>query len=217
MVRNPQQPSGESCLFNLVPWIIISLVLVSVVVAVVASTWALPGEVLYPLKRLTEDTRLNLTRVPSQRIELEEDFDQERLEEIEILREISRSELVDFSAGLSEAKPESEWLVGNIRVLVTPETQIVGQVNLGTYVTVLGTLQSEGYIIAQRIEPREFVFRDRLHSIVSNQWLVDGVTISIAPETAIHGTPAIGSTVEVRAVKLLDEQLIARSIEEIQP
>ena len=221
MVRDPQQKSEESCitgcLFNLVPWVVILLVLASIVVALVASTWALPGEILYPLKRLIEDTRLDLTKVPSQRVELEETFDRVRLEEIETITEQSRSELVEFTAGLSDVDLEGEWLIGDINVMIEPDTEVIGQVNLGTYVTVYGLLEIDGSVTAGRIEPREYVFTDKLHSVVSNQWLVDGVTVLLAPETVIHGTPAIGSVITVKAIKLLDNQLVARLIDETSP
>ena len=221
MVRDPQQNPEESCisgcLFNLVTWVIILLVLASVIVALVASTWALPGEVLYPLKRLIEDTRLELTKVPSQRLELEETFDQVRLEEVESIMGQSRSELVEFSAGLSEVGPNGEWLVGDINVLIQPDTEVIGQVNLGTYVTVYGMLETDGSVTAGRIKPREYIFTDKLHSVVANQWLVDGVTVLLAPDTVIHGTPAIGSEITVKVIRLLDDQLVARLIDETSP
>ena len=219
MVRDTQQPAENGCLsgclFSYVPWALLITGILGGLAVFYLSSRATPGDRFYPLKRFFEDTRLSLTNVPSQRVELEKIFDDERIKEIDALMQVSQGANVDFSAGLIEADENGEWLVGDYKVLVRPETEYVGRVYRGIYVTVYGTLQEDGIIEANRIQPREFVFEDKLNSVASNQWLVDGVNVFVAHDSEIHGSPKMGSEVRIRAFRLLNDQLVARLIEEI--
>jgi hypothetical protein len=49
-------------------------------------------------------------------------------------------------------------------------------------------------------------------SINGDTWVVGGVTITVTPQTAITGSPAVGSLVQVVAVAGEDNQLVAQSI-----
>ena len=219
MVRNPQQPpeheASSGCVFNLVPLVILGSLFLGALIVGVTSTRSLPGDRLYPIKRFIEQTRLGLTEVPSQRLELEVAIDQTRMDEIEDLVAESRSASIDFAGGLMETRQGGEWIIGDILVQVLPETEVIGKIRLGTYVTVVGDLRPDGNVIAERIQVREYVFSDKLHSVAANQWLVDGVIVHIAPDTFIIGKPKIGSEVSVKAYRTLNDQFIARVIEDI--
>jgi hypothetical protein len=196
---------------------LISLLLVftlALVVGLILSTQALPGDQLYPLKRYSEQVRRLLAASPSQRLELEQNITIVRKAEIEALAADSRSAEIDFSGGFQQVTEDGDWLVGDITVLVPPDTQTVGQITTGTIVTIFGTLENDGRIVARRVQPFEFEFTDRLNSVVSNQWLVDGLTVYLMPDTLVRGSPSLGSEVNVTALVLLDWRLVARLIEE---
>jgi len=221
MVRDPQEASrnqgSSGCAVSLFPLLLLSIMIGSGIIVAVISNWALPGDRLYPLKRAIEDARLELAFTPRQRLELEIAFDEKRLDEIDLLTEKAMSTQVDYSAVLTDVNNEGEWIIGGKRVIVTPETEVVGQVNQNIYVTVIGILKTNGTIDAERIQPREYIFTDKLNSTALNQWLVDGITITVAHDTVIHGSPVIGSQVRVKAFRLPNDQLVARFIEEISP
>ena len=218
MVHNQDQRSSRStpCFFNLIIWVVLAILIIGTIIIIFASTWSLPGDRLYPIKRLVEDIRLELTQASSERLSLEMDYDNNRLQELNKLSEQSRSSIVDFSAGFSEVIREGEWLVDGRQVIVFPDSEIIGRVQIGTYVTVFGVLNHDGTISATRIQPREYRINDTLHSVAANQWLVDGITLFISHDTVFHGTPKINSEVQVIVYRLLDDQLIARFIEEIK-
>lgn len=221
MVRDPNQPADRQwisgCFFNLAPWILFAILIIGAAVTLIASNWALPGDSLYPAKRWLEDTRLNLTQVPSQRYELEMKHDIERQEEVNALQSSSKEVTVEYVGGFSDIISDREWKIGERTIKINPDTEISGRVTIGTYTTVTGILEPDGEISAEKIQPREYIFQDELHSVASNQWLVDGLTLIVAHDTFLHGAPAIGSEVKVATLRLLDDQLVARLIEEIEP
>lgn len=221
MVRDPKettQINGVSgCIFNLIPWGVLVILVFGTVIGLIASNWALPGDRLYLIKREIEKTRLNLTSVPSQRIDLEYQYDKERQEEIESLQKRSRVAVVEYPGGFTEVISQNKWQVGDREIIINSNTEITGEIQKGTYITVLGTINPDGSIDAQQILPREYIFKDKLHSVATNQWLVDGVTLLVAYNTVFHGNPGIDSLVQVAALRLLDDQLVARFIEELSP
>lgn len=221
MVRDPKETTETNpisgCFLNLIPWVVLTVLLIGTVIGLLASNWALPGDRLYPIKREIEKTRLNLTRVPSQKLDLEYQYDRERKEEVDALQKSSQGGIIEYTEGFNEIISQSDWLVGNRTIKISPNTEIIGNVQKGTFITVLGTIDQDGSISAFQVQPRTYVFLDELHSVAANQWLVDGVTILVAYDTVFHGNPEIGSKVRVTALRLLDDQLIARFIEEVTP
>src|SRR3970040_2270895 len=61
---------------------------------VAVSAQSLPGDLLYPVKIASEQTRLFLVRNPGERLQLEKSFDDRRSEEIVELLKRERSEMV---------------------------------------------------------------------------------------------------------------------------
>ncbi len=197
------------------------LVLIAALVFGAASTAgvsaeALPGDPLYPMKLLAERTRLLLTKAPTSRLELEKQFDQERAEEVNELIKRSRTTMVNFVGGLLEMQG-NEWQVEDIRVEITPGTQIVGDIRVGYHVGVQGVLQADGRVIASRVWSREFDIVGILQQMTPEQWVVSGVPFSITSETIVQGKALVGSRVSVHAVLLLDESLQARLVQVLAP
>jgi hypothetical protein len=109
---------------------------------------------LYPVKLATERTQLLLTTNPQERLELEQSFDVERVEEIQTLVTSSRTTSVKF-AGTLESSGENGWQVGGVRLVVGEQTEIEDNLETGYYLVVTGELLSDGSVQATRLRARE--------------------------------------------------------------
>ena len=182
------------------------------------SARALPGETLYPVKIAAERTRLLLAGAPLKRLELEQSFDQERIEEVETLSQRFRNaqssdlQAVTFAGGLTQMQP-GEWLVGGVRVLISPEVSISSQVKPGDYIEVHGILQPDGSVLASQVQERQVEIFGKLEAIEPNYWVVSGITIAVHPETQILGSPSTGTMVHVHAFWMADGSLLAQLVE----
>lgn len=189
--------------------ILVSTLLIAAIVAIIVSISALPGERLYPIKRVWEELRLTLAGGLSQRIGFEKFYDQNRLREVQSLQQAKRMSEVNLVGGLSQMNPD-EWLVGDLLVVISPSTRLIGQIEPGWYLLVEGELQPDGTILARQVQPREYTISGKLQRIQEQQWLVDGVTIQVPPEAIVMGTPKIGKQIQGKAFRSLDDNLVAR-------
>ncbi len=116
-----------------------------------ASSTALPGDNLYPVKRTWEDfTLIFASDVKRETLELT--YETERVEEINELLAEGRHEVVSFS-GYVTSQTNSEWTVAGVPVLITVDTVMpVDAVAMGGAVTVTGTTNDLGFLVAQSIE-----------------------------------------------------------------
>ncbi len=118
--------------------------------AVSVSASAIPGDALYPVKRLVENVRLNRTDDPTAAADLLAEFDQERIREVQTLLRTGRSAEVTFDGLVEMIQPE-EWTVAKIDVALVDETQLVGRPKVGDLVRVNGRTD-RGTITAITIE-----------------------------------------------------------------
>ncbi|MFN2152657.1 MAG: DUF5667 domain-containing protein [Anaerolineales bacterium] len=117
-----------------------------------ASNGALPGDNLYPVKRTWEDMRLLLAINPTGREELEDEFEQERLYEVDELLGEGRHETIKF-AGIVTEQNGDQWLVAGIPVQITPDSQLPAEpISAGASVMVEGNTNAQGFVEAHRIE-----------------------------------------------------------------
>ena len=127
------------------------VLLLSVTGIVNASSGALPGDHLYPVKRTWEDVRLWFTFSPERREELESEYEQERLDEIDVLLGDGREETIAFY-GIVTAQDGDYWLVSGVPVQITARTQLPADlVTVGVPVTVVGSTNAQGFIEAQMV------------------------------------------------------------------
>lgn len=127
------------------------ILLLSVTGIVNASSGALPGDNLYPIKRTWEDVRLWLTFSPEGREELESEYEQERLDEIDELLAEGREETIAFY-GIVTAQDGDYWLVSGVPVQITTETQLPAEpITIGAPVTVVGRTNAQSFIEAQMV------------------------------------------------------------------
>ena len=116
-----------------------------------ASSVTLPGDSLYPVKRTWEDVRLLFTFEKVQRVNLEMEYETERLGEIGELLAEGRIEPISFS-GYVTAQTDSQWTVSGIPVAITAQTVLSGEpVTVGTAVTVYGMTTLAGSVEAHSI------------------------------------------------------------------
>ena len=195
--------------FRLVLGILAIILLIGATITLVASDSALPGDRLYPFKHAWEELQLFLAGGLSQRLEIEKSYDQNRFDEVQSLLQAHREATLSLVGGLSQMNPD-EWLVGDLLVVISPNTRLIGQIEPGWYLLVEGELQPDGTILAHQVQPREYTVSGKLQRIQEQQWLVDGVTIQVPPEAIVMGTPKIGKQIQGKAYRSLDDNLVAR-------
>ena len=116
-----------------------------------ASSGALPGDNLYPVKRGWETVRLWFAFSPEGREALESKYEQERLNEVDELLNEGREEVIAFY-GIVTAQDGDYWLVSGVPVQLTANTQMpVDVVVIGAPVTVVGRTNGQGFIEAQMV------------------------------------------------------------------
>jgi len=117
-----------------------------------ASNEALPGDNLYPVKRSWEDMRLLLVFSPEGREELEDEFEQKRLHEINKLLAEGRHETITF-AGLVAEQNGDQWVVSGIPVQITPDSKLPAEpVTVGASIMVEGRTNPQGFVEVERVE-----------------------------------------------------------------
>jgi hypothetical protein len=173
---------------------------------------ALPGDLLYSLKRLNESVLFALESSNTERLYLEIKYDQERLVEVEKLIQLGQTGPVEFSGGLVENNT-TVWQVSSIQVLIQSDTRLIGTIETGFYVRVQGYLKPDGSVYAYQIQPVEYLFQGQIQSIAQDKWVVDGIEIQINPETSILGDPEIGKQAQMGLQLTLEGKLTARLIE----
>jgi hypothetical protein len=117
---------------------------------IVASANALPGDVLYPVKRSVEDIRLRLATNLKLEARIKKEISTRRIAETEILLSEQRVEPVDFEGQVSE-QLSFGWLIAAIPVRVTGQTEVEGALAIGAQVEVRGQTQSDGSVLADRV------------------------------------------------------------------
>ena len=122
------------------------LFLVSGTSLVSASSGALPGDNLYPVKRSWEDLRLFFIFSPEEREGLESKFEQERLDEISELLSRGRNETIALR-GLVTAQNNDTWKVSGITVMITSSSHLPADpVPVGAPVMVIGHTNAQGFV-----------------------------------------------------------------------
>ena len=117
-----------------------------------ASSTALPGENLYPVKRTWEDMRLLFVFSPTAREALTGEYEQERLDEVsELLRE-GRVVSITFSGVVTESSA-SRIVVSTVPVAITNSATFSGDpLTVGSAVIVTGQTDSAGHVSAMAVQ-----------------------------------------------------------------
>lgn len=117
-----------------------------------ASNGALPGDNLYPVKRTWEGVQLVFVVNPESREELENEFELERLEEVDELLGAKKYQSISFT-GTVIGQNGDKWSVSGIPVQIVPSSHLpVDPINVGTFISVLGHTNAQGFVEVDRIE-----------------------------------------------------------------
>jgi len=111
----------------------------------------IPGDFLYGIKRLSENVQLSLAFNEAYRTELENEFNQRRLKEIEQLIQQNRAAVVQFR-GVVETKGENLWVIEGYTVFLPVDVEIEGDVHEGDVVEVTGLLRANKVLVADTIK-----------------------------------------------------------------
>jgi hypothetical protein len=115
--------------------VLLVVILAGGALTVAAAQNSLPGESLYWLKQTGETVRLGLTGDPVQRRQLQEAFNQRRLEEARLLLNQDKEAEVAFDSHIQSLTTTGFELDG-LKAQITPETEIKGQLGEGAKVHV---------------------------------------------------------------------------------
>ena len=112
-----------------------------------ASSSALPGENLYPVKRTWEDLRLFFTFNPDRKEFLESEFESERLEEVGELLAEGRHETIQFAGVFMRVNGVT--YVSGVPVLIPADLQAPAN---GAAVIMTGRTNAQGFVEIESIE-----------------------------------------------------------------
>ena len=190
------------------------IVLLAVVGGGVLGTSAssLPGDPLYSLKRSMESFELSLVRDPVRRVNLEESYAHRRVQEAMAVQSSKRATAVQFSAPVQTMEGD-EWTLGGLTVQVEPGTFMQGVPAVGEFVELTGRVQSNGQIIADRIEVESREFVGVVEAMGASAWRIDEKRVLVTAQTQIVGTARLGKTVKAHVRTFDDGTWVALKID----
>ncbi len=166
------------------------------------SAKSLPGDTLYPVKRVVEDIQVHLATNVELRQEFEDNHSQQRVDEVMQLLELARIQQISFE-GIVNSKNDTQWLVSGIPVNIQPDSIIVSgpaglqALELGTRVEVEGTTTAQGLVNANEIHLREYQLIGDVEAIDADSWQISGINILISNTTPIDPGIRVGDRVTV--------------------
>ena len=113
------------------------------------------------------------------------------------------------------------WMVGSWSVVLSTDTERKGDLAIGALVTVEGTLQADGSVLASEIKvistdgtktPGEVELMGILEGQNGMIWTVSGITVELTDGTAIYGSPVDGDPVKVKGMTQADGSILASEI-----
>ena len=176
-----------------------------------AAAQSLPGDILYPVKIVSEELQLRLAAQPDDRLNLEALYSQRRVDEVAGLLTLGRELPLSFHAVVQKMGP-TLWTVGGIPVRIGPETRMVGEILTGMTIEVDGLTQADGTFLAHELHLESFDTLGPVTSIAPDEWVIGSVPIAIDAETWIEPEIRVGDLVLVRVRVLEDGSRVAESI-----
>ncbi len=114
----------------------------------------IPGDMLYGVKQITEGAQLLLTTDETRKLELQNEFNQRRLAEIDQLVKQKRAAVVNFK-GTLETKSATLWVIEGHTVFLPVDVNITGAPEEGDRVEVVGLLRTNNVLVADTISKTE--------------------------------------------------------------
>ncbi len=126
---------------------------------------------------------------------------------------------VEF-VGTVDSMDATQWVVSGQTVLITAQTEIKGNIQVGSLVKVEGWNNGDGTFTAKEIEVYNepdkagySEFTGTVESMDGDQWIIDGLTVIITADTKIDGNIQVGDVVKVEAFANADGTFTAKEIE----
>ena len=195
--------------------LIFIVLIFSLTVTGIVSAQALPGQPLYRVKRLVEQTQLALTHDSLGRLQFEEILDSRRVYEVLKLMDAGRWQDVSF-AGWMYQDSDGSWQVQGIPVLLDEESPMWNPMLNGAYVEVSGILSPEG-VVVRKVELRLFKLHGTLQLVEADNWQVNGIPLKISPQTQTQLLISDGLLVDVTAIRLTENSYLALVINAAGP
>ncbi len=192
-----------------------TLIMVGILAAILlgtglASADSLPGDVFYPVKLMVEQIHLNMVQDPPARLELQENYDDRRLAEVERLNQIKRRQPVTFSGLLEQTGPD-QWQVGTLPLVFPYGVTKPAGLN-DAYVEITGYADNNS-VEVEDLQPRELKWSGILQKYDEQSWLIGGVTLLVNSNTQVGGgNPKVGQSVQVMAIRLSESRYLAISL-----
>ncbi|MEA1977900.1 MAG: DUF5666 domain-containing protein [Chloroflexota bacterium] len=159
-----------------------------------ASAQALPGDALYSVKRTGEEIRKGLVAGAETKRMLEETYNQRRIEEVSDLFELGRVEQVSFE-GVIDSQSEQYLVVAGIPVMVTSQTEMLGDLEIGEYIEVEGATQDDGFVMGGSLQHKRFELVGWVEAIGPDEWKISGVDLHLVDDVGIRGGLRVGDHV----------------------
>ena len=195
----------------LIPLVLVLILILSSRGLYVASAQALPGDRLYSVKRAVEQIRLQFTSGGSKKSLIEASYSLKRIDEIELLLGLGRTQKVSFE-GILEEMGERRWTISGIPVVITPETVLIGDFQIRDIVKVEGETRPEGWVQAHEIRQFRMSFDGLVENISSDAWTVAGKLLEINAESQLDPSIQVGDMAQVMAWVEDDGHLVALAI-----
>lgn len=183
----------------------------------ITSAKSLPGDSLYPVKRAVEDIRIHLIPNGEMRNVYEENYDQQRVTEIDSLLKMKRIEPINFE-GILQSRDGISWMISGIPVMVNDKTILVNGaaeekvIEIGDVVEVEGFTNDQGLVSANEIHLREYQLSGLVEKISDHSWTIAGIPLLITQDTEIEAGIQKGDEVLVR-MRSEDDHLSALTIQ----
>jgi hypothetical protein len=129
--------------------VVLTLLMGALLLAYAARS-SIPGDFLYGIKILSENIQLSLVFDEQGKADLQDQFNQRRLPEIERLIQQNRAAAVQFQGDL-EVKGEGLWIIEGYTIILTEDTAINSMPQEGDMVEVVGYLRTDGSLVADTI------------------------------------------------------------------
>jgi len=118
---------------------------------------------------------------------------------------------------------DSTWLINDRPVVFNADTNLVGWLRTGATVDINGVLRCDGSVLAHNVEVEtsqpEIVLTGPVEARSADQWVVGNVAVRVDASTYLDESQALAvqsQGASVRAVRLNDGTLVARSITPLQ-
>lgn len=162
----------------------------------IVSAQALPGDPMYTIKRALEELKLSFAFDAEKYLDMKEQFEERRVEEINQLLVKKRSEMVEFY-DIVESIGDETWVIGGVNVKILPGTEVIGDISPGMTVQVGGYTDEYGFVQAVEIHLARFELTGVLEEFTSQNWVVSGRQVNVSRDTTIYSKYSPGDRVEI--------------------